>query len=196
MFLLSRINIYQFILLIFYLLVGISCQNKIDKKNYFKWMTNKESGLYQQVDFGRYIYEAQYKPAITDSILSSEVPLLMNEKLFLDSSQQYLVKISAKTKGKTLLTDTLESQNFQERLEYFNYQFSKDISLIQENHTYKPAFFHAEQMSTISGSSTFIVVFDAILPKNASRYLQIYSPNYLGKDTLKIKFNPLLVPKL
>lgn len=196
MFLLLRTNVCYFILLMFYLLIMTSCQQKIDKKSYFKWITSKESGLYQQIDFGRYIYEIQYKPMITDSILSSEEPLLMNEKLFLDSSQQYLVKISSKIKGKTLLTDTLEGQNYQERLDYFRYQFAKNISLFQEDKMYKPVFFHAEQMSTITGSSTFIVVFDAILTKTASRYLQICSPNYLGKDTLKIKFNPLLVPKL
>jgi hypothetical protein len=196
MLLLSKTNIQSFLSLIFFLLMGTSCKQEIDKQTYFKWMTNKESGLYQQVNLGSYFYEVQYKPAITDSILMNEVPILMNEKLFLDSSQQYLIKISAKIKGKTLITDTLKGQSYQQRLDYFNYQFAKDIVLVQDNKTYKPAIFHAEQMSTITGSSTFIVVFDVVLPKIASRYLKIYSPNYLGKDTVKVKFNPLLVPKL
>jgi hypothetical protein len=176
------------------ILIFISCQQGIDSKNYFKWMTSYENGLHQKFHVGRYIYDIQYKPSITDSLLKSKAPLVVGAKELADVSQQYYIKISPKIQGKTLVTDTLHGQTYQQRMNYFNYQFAKDIFLMQNGKKYLPVFYHAEQVGEVYGSSTFIVVFDAKLSNTENRYLHIFSP-LLTKDTIRITFSPLLAPK-
>jgi hypothetical protein len=183
----------HFILFVVVVFSHLSCKRSIDKTTYFQWMTGKGSGLHQQVEVGRYLYDIQYKPVITDSILKSKESIIVDYKQLQDSTQEYHIKISSKIQGKTLITDTLVGQTYQDRTNYFSYQFAKDIYLIQEGKKYNPVFCHAEQLGEIYGSSSFIVVFNALIGKDI-RYLCIKSPN-LGIDTIKIKFNPLLIPK-
>lgn len=190
----KQVVLKQVILLFVFLCICVACQKKIDAKDYFQWMTNNENGLHQNVVAGNYIYDIQYKPSITDSMLKTKVAIVVDLAQLQDSSQQYYIKISPKKQGKTLITDTLTGQTFAQRINYFNYQFAKDISLVQDGKKYLPVFYHAEQVSESSGSSSFIVVFDAIVSQTSNRYLEIHSPLLL-KDTLRITFNPLIAPK-
>jgi hypothetical protein len=184
----------QVFLLFFGLCICVACQKKIDAKYYFQWLTKYENGLHQNVVAGNYVYDIQYKPSITDSMLKTKEAIVVGLAQLQDSSQQYYIKISPKKQGKTLITDTLLGQTFAQRIAYFNYQFAKDISLVQDGKKYLPVFYHAEQVGESFGSSGFIVVFDAVVPQTNKRYLQIHSPLLL-KDTLRITFNPLIAPK-
>jgi hypothetical protein len=187
---------------LFGLLLTTSCEQKLSKQAYIKWVTSYENGFHQKKEQGGYTFDVQYKPAIYRALFETET--LMDKKQLahflkedsLDKMQYYDLRIGVKG-GETdiLKWDTPDEQVYYQKLYYFSYEFAKDIYIEHNGKKLECQLFHFERSYDLTALRTFVLGFERPLGEDKG-YVLVIASEVLNIGIVKIPFELKKLPEL
>jgi hypothetical protein len=152
----SGIRVNNLIILLA-LLTLCSCGKKeLEPKAYIAWVENESNGLKISKKLGEYNFTLQYQPSDYFNAKHGISEEVKSEK---DSMQYYTMRIFSEGKG-DVLRYGVSDQEYQDRIQYFSYEFSKDITLIDGKDTLPCILYHFERSYDMAPFNTLVLGFE------------------------------------
>jgi hypothetical protein len=132
-----------------------SCNRKKEKLNaqeYIQYVEKKENGFFHEKKIGNVLFRLKSEPkyyklaqAIIDDNLSGNKPKIEKYKTELGNQHYFILELENMRSETDLLTEGISDQNdYLLRVNYFSYDFDKDIHFVSGNDTLPCALFHYE----------------------------------------------------
>lgn len=141
---------------------GCNSQSELSPEKYALWAEDQANGLVVEKKIDNYSFTLQYKPAKYQAVKSwmnnpnTKFPALVQEY---SGMQQFNLKIDAGGSQEFLRTDIGSTNEFFERVDYFNGRAQEDIKLIDGNDTLTCVLYHFERSFNAAPYCTLILGF-------------------------------------
>ncbi|MBI4648071.1 MAG: hypothetical protein HY738_16170 [Bacteroidia bacterium] len=188
----------KYILYIFFLFSGIffSCSEKeLNAVDYISWIENDDNGLKVIKEFGKLVFEIQYKP-YDYIIVKEEKNTVFHDELAkkvseLEELQYFTFRIRLKDQSVAPIRFNLSDETeYNRRLEYFSFSMKNDMFLVEGADTLDCVLYHFEPDYGITSNNTFVLAFR--LPGKSDEYADktfIYLDNIFEAGTVKMKIS-------
>lgn len=175
-----------------FLLLGISCSGKLDRKEFIEWIRDSKNGLHVQKQSGDYLLDVQYQPP--SYMVLQRNPTIGAEEFIKEiekkeNLQYYVLKIGVLHKNIDFLSYEVESSiQKQQKLYYYSYSFQNDIQLEDTGELLPCVLYHFERSADVKGSRTFVLAFENKHRESIEAKLIINSSS-LSSLPIKIKIS-------
>lgn len=163
--------------------------------NYVQWVEDPKNGLKKEKEIKDIVFNLLYQPAEyiicqdrkKESITSDE----LKKELDAHSELEYYnLKIAAKDANGELLKYNLDrGADYKERVDYYAFQFEKDIKLITGTDTIPCSIFHFERTYDVAPYSSFLFAFKIPAKSKGKDRTIIIDDKIFNKGTVKFFFS-------
>ena len=173
------------------LLVISSCTSKeqtLTKKEYVQWVQNPQNGLRKKKDISDYHFEVIHK--------TPEYMSIQGVKNIDPEMESYELQIASNNPSVTAMDlGVTDMGQYQDKVNYFAFDFQRDIRLVVDGDSIYPTHFHFERTYDIKPYVSFDIAFKKQdLEKERTIYI---NGTRLGVGPLKFKFKDIKnTPKL
>jgi len=182
-----------------FLLLFCSCDSRLNKQSYIKWVTDYQNNLHVKSYHADLIFDLQYQPAayvlIQRGIENYNPDSLLVEVEKLSDVQYYILTISTKDKVDLInygLTDVAAKQ---QRQYYFSYRFQDNIALDDDGKILPCILYHAQKPTTADGGRVFVLGFENPNRNSVSAKIVITS-DVLNASPVKIEIAKSNIPQV
>jgi hypothetical protein len=194
-----QFSISKSVIWFFFIACTISCQSRLEQKDYIAWVRDYENGLHVKKSNAEFTFDLQYQPSAyvwlqrhgagTEKIDTTEIATIAG-------TQYYILTIAVERNDVDFIDYNVKDiKEKQQKLYYFSYQFQNDIFL-EENNTRLPCvLFHFERSIDLNQNCTFILGFENQNSDSKEAKLIIQSQQF-GSLPVKIKVSKTNIPSL
>jgi hypothetical protein len=169
-----------------------SCNSKLNDLEYVEYLSNESNGLKKVLELGEWVYDIQYKPSrliiIKEQGNSKEE--LSTRKKQLERTVWFNISIKHnKDEINPLKYKVSSIEEYNQRLDYFLNDASKEITLEYKNLKLKPISYLFENNYSLTPNETMIVGFELPTDKTPQDQMTlIYNDLIFKNGIVKVNF--------
>ena len=184
--------------------IGSSSQSKameLKPKEFVSWVRDPENGFLRTKQIDEFEFSVQYKPyeyitCLEERKENIEAEIVKNKTEELKGMTYFDLIISAGGNNGELLKYKLpKNSDYPNRIDYYSFNFQKDIFLVQNNDTIPCSMFHFERTFDIAPYAKFLLAFPVTDSKSKEATVLFYDKIF-DKGMIKISFDKQALSKV